>query len=39
MSTVVDANERLARIERLAPHPGLPVMSEVVAEIAGEAAS
>jgi tetratricopeptide (TPR) repeat protein len=39
MSTLVDADERLARIERLAPHPGLPVMSELVAEIAREAAS
>ena len=39
MSTVVDADERLARIERLVPRPGLPVMSEVVAEIAREADS
>lgn len=39
MSTVVNADERLARIERLAPHPGLPVMSEVVVEMAGEAES
>lgn len=39
MSTIVDADERLARIERLAPRPGLPIMSEVVAEIAGEAES
>jgi tetratricopeptide (TPR) repeat protein len=39
VSTVVDAEERLARIVRLAPHPGLPMMSEVVAEIAREADS
>jgi tetratricopeptide (TPR) repeat protein len=39
VSTAVDADERLARIERLAPHPGLPVMSEVAAEIAREAES
>jgi tetratricopeptide (TPR) repeat protein len=39
VSTVVDADERLARIERLAPHPGLPTMSDVVAEIAREADS
>lgn len=39
MSTVADADERLARIERLAPRPGLPIMSEVVAEIAREAES
>jgi tetratricopeptide (TPR) repeat protein len=34
VSIVVDADERLAHIERLAPRPGLPIMSEVVAEIA-----
>jgi tetratricopeptide (TPR) repeat protein len=39
VSTVVDADERLARIERLAPRPGLPIMSEVVAEIARDADS
>jgi tetratricopeptide (TPR) repeat protein len=39
VSTVVDPDERLARIERLAPRPGLPIMSEVVAEIAREAES
>lgn len=39
MSTAVDADERLAQIERLTPRPGLPIMSEVVAEIAREAES
>jgi hypothetical protein len=37
VSTAVDGDERLAQIERLTPRPGLPIMSEVVAEIACEA--
>ncbi|GAC1512997.1 MAG: hypothetical protein NVS1B3_17150 [Candidatus Dormibacteraceae bacterium] len=39
MATGAEAEERLARLERLAPRPGLPVMSEVVVEIGREAES
>jgi tetratricopeptide (TPR) repeat protein len=39
VSIVVDADERLTRIERLTPRPGLPIMSEVVIEIARDAES
>jgi tetratricopeptide (TPR) repeat protein len=39
VSTVVDADERLAQIERLVPRPGLPTMSEVVTELARDAES
>jgi hypothetical protein len=35
----VDPDERLARIERLTPRPGLPIMDEVVAKLAREADS